>query len=293
MGTIFVAVILLALGTERADPIFPITALLYAVFAAPLFLVVREPRPADARRLRAADVVDAFGRFREVIRHARTIPGLPRFLAARFFYTDALNTVVVVMSVLAVRAMGLSESQWLLLLLTVTLVAIAMSFGWGRLVDRFGPKRTLMAVLGSWLVGLTIGIVAVGMPGTTIGLVLFVLAGAIVGSGLGGIHVSDRVFMIRLSPRERLGEFFGLYGLVGKGSQVVGQTLYGVLVFLLYGRLGNGAYQVAVASLIVTMLVGAALVRPVSDGWRGRAVERAARDDDAAVLALEEAASAA
>ena len=54
-------------------------------------------------------------------------------------------------------------------------------------------------------------------PEGFLGIGLFLLAGAIVGSGLGGVQVADRVFMIRLSPPAKLGEFFGLYGLVGKG----------------------------------------------------------------------------
>ena len=58
----------------------------------------------------------------------------------------------------------------------------------------------------------------------------FLVAGAILGSGLGGVTVADRVLMVRLSPPERLGEFFGLYGLVGKGSQVIGQLLYGAII---------------------------------------------------------------
>ena len=75
--------------------------------------------------------------------------------------------------------------------------------------------------------------------------------------------------MVRLSPPDRIGEFFGIYGLVGKGSQVVGQLLYGALIFLLLDPLGNGAYQVAVLSLLVTMLIGLWLVWPVSDRWAG------------------------
>ena len=75
--------------------------------------------------------------------------------------------------------------------------------------------------------------------------------------------------MVRLSPPERIGEFFGIYGLVGKGSQVVGQILYGAIIFLLLDTLGNGAYQVAVLSLLVTMLIGLWLVWPVSDRWAG------------------------
>jgi MFS-type transporter involved in bile tolerance (Atg22 family) len=76
--------------------------------------------------------------------------------------------------------------------------------------------------------------------------------------------------MVRLSPPERLGEFFGIYGLVGKASQVIGSLVYGLIVFLLLDALGNGAYQLAVISLLGTMLIGLWLVWPVPDGWRGR-----------------------
>jgi UMF1 family MFS transporter len=75
--------------------------------------------------------------------------------------------------------------------------------------------------------------------------------------------------MLRLSPPARVGEFFGLYGLVGKGSQVVGQLLYGLIILLLLDTLGNGAYQVAVLSLLVTMLIGMWLLAPVRDDWAG------------------------
>jgi UMF1 family MFS transporter len=77
--------------------------------------------------------------------------------------------------------------------------------------------------------------------------------------------------MLRLSPPERVGEFFGLYGLVGKGSQVIGTLLYGLILFIFVDRLGIGAYQVAVLSLLVTMLIGVWLVWPVRDDWAGSA----------------------
>ncbi len=75
--------------------------------------------------------------------------------------------------------------------------------------------------------------------------------------------------MVRLSPPDKIGEFFGIYGLVGKGSQVVGQLLYGAIIFLLLDSFGNGAYQVAVLSLLVTMLIGLWLIWPVRDDWAG------------------------
>ena len=56
---------------------------------------------------------------------------------------------------------------------------------------------------------------------------------------------------------------------MGKASQVIGQAIYGAIVFLLLGPLGIAAYQIAILSLIVTMLIGLWLVWPVSDRWAG------------------------
>jgi MFS transporter, UMF1 family len=123
-------------------------------------------------------------------------------------------------------------------------------------------------VLSSWAVGLILGAISLSVDGP-IGIAMFLTAGAILGSGLGGVQVADRVLMVRLSPPERVGEFFGLYGLVGKGSQVIGQLLYGFTLLLFFDALGVGAYQLAVLTLLGTMLFGAWLLRPVSDTWAG------------------------
>jgi MFS-type transporter involved in bile tolerance (Atg22 family) len=68
------------------------------------------------------------------------VPGLLRFLVARFFYTDPVNTVIVVMAVFATEAIGLSKGQANLVLLLLTVVAVVASFGWGAMVERFGPS---------------------------------------------------------------------------------------------------------------------------------------------------------
>ena len=265
-GTVFVGLLIATLVVPVEDR-FKLTAVLFAIFAVPIFLVVREPRVPGAKAVTAAEIRDSFGQLKRSIAHAREVPGLGRFLLGRFFYSDAVNTVIVVMSVVTVSVFGLSDNQSVYVLLSLTLVAIAMSFVWGWLVDRIGPKRTLIAVLISWAVGLLIGGAAMGLGED--GFVPFLIAGAILGSGLGGVQVADRVLMVRLSPPDRIGEFFGIYGLVGKGSQVIGIALYGLILLLLFDSLGNGAYQVAVLTLLVTMLIGLWLVWPVRDDWPG------------------------
>jgi UMF1 family MFS transporter len=277
-GTVFVGLLIFFFEVP-VDARFPLSALLFGLFAIPLFVVVRERPSPDAERITVATAVASWRQLGTTIRHARLVPGLPRFLVGRFFYSDAVNTLIVVMSVVAVEAVGLSEQTANLVLLSLTVVAIVMSFVWGWMCDRLGPRVTLITVLVSWAVGLVLGAFSLSLNGTdaatgapvptAIGLGLFLVAGAILGSGLGGVQVADRVFMVRLSPPDRVGEFFGIYGLVGKASQVIGQALYGAIVFLLLDSLGTAAYQVAILSLIVTMLIGLWLVWPVSDRWAG------------------------
>jgi MFS transporter, UMF1 family len=258
LGTIVIALLILLADTGSGPVTFLMAAILFAVFAAPIFLFVHEPKGNDYR-FQMGDALASWGQLRTTIEHAREVPGLLRFLVGRFFYTDPVNTVIVVMSTFAVKAIGLTEKTANLVLLGLTIAAVIASFGWGFLVERIGPKRTLMIVLGSWCVGLVIA-------GSVLSFPTFLLAGTLLGSGLGGVWTSDRVFMLRLSPPDRIGEFFGLYGLAGKFSAVTGPVLYGSIVS--YG-LNNGwgpvAYQAGIFSFLVLMFVGVYLLRGVPD----------------------------
>jgi UMF1 family MFS transporter len=262
-GTLLVGVLLLVGISTDADggstpATFALVAGLFAVFAGPLFLLVRERERAGAS-FSAADAARSFGQLARTVTHARESPGLLRFIVARFFYSDPVNTAIAVMSSFAVYAVGFTEGQALQVLLVLTVVAVIASFGWGFLADRWGPRRTLFAVLGVWAVGLVILTLFLST-------IPFLFAGALLGAGLGGVGVVDRLMLLRLTPPDRIGEMFGLYGLVGKFSAVIGPIVYGAIVATLLGSLDRGAYQVAIASLFVLLLVGMAILRGVPEG---------------------------
>jgi UMF1 family MFS transporter len=261
-GTLLVGVLLLAGISTDADgsstpATFALVAGLFLLFAAPLFLLVRE-RSRGGQRFRVADVPRSFGQLAQTIRHARDSPGLLRFIVARFFYSDPVNTAIVVMSAFAVHAIGFTEGQALQVLLILTVVAVIASLGWGVLADRWGPRRTLFAVLAVWAVGLAI-------ITTLLAPVPFLFAGALLGAGLGGVGVVDRIMLLLLTPPDRVGEMFGLYGLVGKFSAVIGPLIYGIIVASLLSALDRGAYQVAIASLFVLLLIGMWILRGVPE----------------------------
>jgi len=237
---------------------FLLVGSLFAIFAIPIFVVVRElPRPR--RRFSAAEAIGSWSQLGRTVANARRSPGLLRFIVGRFFYSDPINTAIAVMSLFAINAVHMSAPQARYVLIGLTVVAVLASFGWGWLVDRIGPKRTLLAVLVTWVAGLLIiGLVLQPIP--------FLIAGAILGSGLGGVAVTDRLYLIRLSEPAQVGEMFGLYGLAGKLSAVVGPVMYGGIVFALHDRLGDLAYQIAILSLLVLMVIGYLIVRGVPEG---------------------------
>lgn len=270
LGTIVIALLILITDSGATSLTFLMAAVLFALFALPIFLIVREPA-GTGYRFKVGDALASWRQLSTTVGDARQVPGLLRFLVARFFYTDPVNTVIVIMSVFATQAIGLTTATTNLLLLGLTVAAVLASFGWGVLVERIGPKLTLMWVLGSWCVGLIIA-------GAVLQFETFLIAGILLGSGLGGVWTSDRVFMLRLSPPDKIGEFFGLYGLAGKFSAVTGPVLYGTIVsVLLNAGWGKGAYQVGILSFLVLMVIGILLLRGVPD----RMTEA---DDEAGVM---------
>jgi len=204
------------------------------------------------------DALRSWSQLRATIQHAQQTPGLLRFIVGRFFYSDPVNTAIVVMSAFATLAIGFTSGEALNILLLLTVVAVIASFWWGRLVDRIGPKRTLLWVLVSWTGGLL-------LLGLVLDKVPFLVAGAVLGSGLGGVAVTDRLLLLRLARPDQVGEMLGLYGLAGKFSAVIGPIAYGSIVGLLLEPMGKGAYQIAILSLLVLMVIGFVIVRTVPD----------------------------
>jgi MFS transporter, UMF1 family len=259
VGTLIIAGLILALDAGSKPITFFLAAGLFALFAIPLFMIVREPVRPGARGFHLAEALGSWSQLRTTIGHARAVPGLGRFLLGRFFYTDPVNTVIVIISVFATQAIGLTAGTANLVLLLLTVVAVVASIGWGQLVERIGPKRTLLIVLAMWCVGLVIA-------GSVLSFPTFLIGGVLLGAGLGGVWTSDRVFMLRLTPPEQVGEFFGLYGIAGKFSAVTGPLLYGVIVSTLLDRgWGAGAYQVGIFSFVILLLVGVWLLRGVPE----------------------------
>lgn len=247
-------------GPVEAKPyIFQATALLFLAFALPCFFFVRERQRRGAAGAGAL-VRAALGQLRQTARMVRRYPGLGRFLVGRVFYTDAANTLTVVMGIYLVNEVGLPQQQIPLVLMTGIASAVAGGLAWGIVVDRVGPKRSLDAVLALWVVTMSLG---VALSVLDLPLALAWPVAALAGLTLGGTWASDRPYMFRLSPPRYLGQFYGLYSMAGRFSAIVGPLLWAAIVdWLGWGR------PAAVSTLIVMVVLAYFVLRPVSDAPR-------------------------
>ncbi|MBV9110481.1 MAG: MFS transporter [Gemmatimonadetes bacterium] len=267
------------LGTADKPRLFLAIAAAFLVFAIPCFLFVRErgnPRP---RPIGWAMVKDSTSQTVRTLRSGANYPGLVRFLVGRVFYTDSINTVISIMALYTVNvavSTGMTEAQGqktsqFIMLFAITF-AVAGGFFWGWMTDKLGPKRTLNIVLRAWMCVFALAGV-VGIFGLPLWCLFVVAASA--GFSLGGVWASDRPYMLRLTPPSRVGEFYGLYGMVGRFSAITGPVLWAASTYVtiqllhLAPRVGQGFSVIVLMVMIVASYI---ILQPISDApreWKG------------------------
>jgi UMF1 family MFS transporter len=250
---------------------FLLVAGMFLLFSIPCFLFVRERGNPKPQRISPRMAVESTRETIRTLRSGQQYPGLLRFLVGRVFYTDPINTVVSFMTLFTVNvavASGLAKDQGEhrseIIMLSAVTFAVLGGFFWGWLTDRIGPKRTLNLVLWCWMGIFTFtGIVGLaGLPLWT----MFIVGGS-AGFAMGGIWAADRPYMLRLTPPHRIGEFYGLYGMVGRFSAVTGPLIW-ALVFNLGKGLGLSSLQAqgaAVFTLLALVVVSYVILQPVLD----------------------------
>ncbi|MBI4198446.1 MAG: MFS transporter [Chloroflexi bacterium] len=231
------------------------TAVLFLLFSLPCFMLVKEVAPKLAWRW--AYVRDGYRQVGATLRQVRQYRDLFRFIVARFLYVDAISTVTSFMAVYTVKVLGFTDSMNQVLFVVGAAFAVLGAFLAGRVVDRIGPKKTLTIVLLLWVV------VLVGAASTFYRPAFWAI-GALVGFSLASLWTTDRVFLLRLAPPDRLGEFFGLFGVIGKLSAVLGPLLWGGTLLALEG-LGQASYRVAILVLLSLLLAGLWVLRGVKE----------------------------
>ncbi len=228
--------------------------ILFLLFSLPCFLLVKERRVG---RWKWGYLREGYGQLLHTLQNARRHTNIIRYLVARFFYMDAITTVSIFAAVYALKVFDFTDAMNRSFVLVGTVFAIIGALAYGRVVERIGPKKTLSLILIQWAVVLVAGASTVYIPS-------FWAIGALAGLSLGATWTTDRVFLMRLAPRGQLGQYFGLYGLMGKLSAVLGPLIWGITIDI-FTDFGIVAYRIALAVLFVQILAGFLILQGVSE----------------------------
>jgi UMF1 family MFS transporter len=198
-------------GAVRATTL--IVAVWFAVFCLPFFLWVKD----DALHTQPISQAISNGvkQLRDTIQKARNYPDIVRFLMARTFYNDGVNTIFAFGGIFAAGTFGMTVAEVIQLgiALNVTAGLGAVLFGW--VDDKLGSKRTIFISVAAVILfgGLTIFAPSKGW---------FWAWALIVSTFFGPVQAASRTMMARLAPEEIRTEMFGLFALTGKAIAFLG-----------------------------------------------------------------------
>lgn len=240
--------------------VFPVTAVLFFLFSCLTFATVRDKAPntdiAWTRAFHAAwhEVIGNLSRI-----HRNRNPAI--YLLSQFFYSNAINTIIVFLPLIAGRGLGFSTEQFYLIYVILAVSAAAGSLLLSPLCDEHRALPSLKATGWIW-VGVLVGIVAINLaPVASVGpglrFWLFAADCVVAGASWGLLLSAQRPVLLRIVPAEKAGEYFGYLSLVGKFSGAVGPALFGLAV-------EQSGYNAALLMLTLFFFSGVALLHALT-----------------------------
>ncbi len=230
------------------QPTFIITGILFLIFSLPCLIFVKEA-PSNERPgiLNRREIVEAFRRLRRTLSDTHRYGSLKDFLKAAFFGLCVVNTIILFMAVYVGKVFGFKEADIINLIAFSTIFAILGSVISGFISDIIGYRRSLIGVFFLWLVCL--------LSGGLLSPPFHWIIGALVGLSLGSTWVIARALLVKLVPKEKIGEVFGLFNMVGYIAGIVGPFFWGILL-LYFSSLGAWGYRLTLLSLSAFIIVG-------------------------------------
>ncbi len=241
---------------------FVLQAVFYLIFSLPIFFWLKDRGLGPARLRPDPELVRAaFRRLGSTFHSLRRYRELFKFLIAYFIYIEGVTTVIYFSTIYASDTLGFTLKELILFYIIVQSAGIAGAVVFGWLGDRFWPRRTVAFTLLLWL-GVTIA--AYLSASKTV----FWWIGLAAGAAMGASQCVSRSMMAMMTPRAKVAEFFGFYGIFGKMSAAVGPFVFGAISAL------TGSQRTAMLAVGSFFVIGLIILLRV-DEKEGVAVKRA------------------
>lgn len=177
------------------------------------------------------------------------------FLLAYFFFNDAVITISNNFPIYLQNVFGVSDKLKSILLGGVLITSILGALVSGFITDKIGLKKSLMFVIGIWVIFLPI-------LGLNTNFNVFMVLCILMGFLFGAIWTVSRAVMTALTPKEKLNFGFSFYTLAERTSTLIGPLFWGLITYL-FIYLGATRYRLAMIVMAIFVAIGFYFVKKV------------------------------
>lgn len=211
-----------------------------------------------------------------ILHKKRTLPEAMKFLVGYLLYNDGIQTVIAVSAIFAVNELGFSSTNLILVILMIQFVAFVGALLFGRLAQRWGAKRTILASLMIWVVVVIYAWAGLKSTAVVLGMEMrqleFWVLGFIIALVLGGSQALSRSLFAQMIPRNQEAEFYSFYEISERGTSWMGTFVFGV-VNQMFGSMRLGILSVMFFFIMGLLLLPFVNVRRAMEQSKQASVE--------------------
>jgi UMF1 family MFS transporter len=137
-------------------------------------------------------------------------------------YNDGVMMALDFAAIIGAVLFGIDQQGLIIFVIIVQLTNVVGAYVFGRWVDRWGGKRSLVISIL-----IMIGVIAaLYFNQTAAG---FFVIGAVAGFAMAGTQSVSRTMVGMFSPPGKSAEFYGFFALTGRTSSFIGPTIFGIV----------------------------------------------------------------
>ena len=223
----------------------------FFIFTLPAILYLKEKKVESANRIGVV-VLNSIQALKKTFQEIKSYKNTVRFLISRLIYNDGLVTIFAFGAIYASGTFGFTFNEIMIFGIVLNIAAGSGAFLMGYIDDVIGGKLTIQISL----IGLMIAVLLAVFANSKL---LFWVSGIIVGLFAGPNQSASRSLMGRLTPPDKINEFYGFFAFSGKLTSFLGPMLLGI--FTKY--FSSQRYGVAV--VFIFFFVGFLLMRNVNE----------------------------